>query len=148
MGPDHVLEQNLSSLRLWLLQGCPKEGALSQSGLSLQFNRPMSVLHGAPVAMFSSQNQPSTRCSPAASPVSPSPPHLQAKPHDGPVAAISKGPVADVALPEGSKHHWPPASLGRGGKNQKLEELERGQLSGRMEDSDSSQTGRVVHLLW
>lgn len=41
-----------------------------------------------------------------------------------------------------------PCFSGEGGKNQKLEELERGQLSGRMEDSDSSQTGRVVHLLW
>ena len=45
-------------------------------------------------------------------------------------------------LPEGSKHHWPLLLWG-GGKNQKLEELEKGQLPGRMEDSDSSQTGRL-----
>lgn len=50
VGPDHVLEQNLSPLRLWLLQGCPKEGAPVTVRLSA-VQQPMSVLHGAPVAM-------------------------------------------------------------------------------------------------
>lgn len=90
-----------------------KKVSLSQSGCSLQFNRPMSVLHGAPVPMFSSQNQPSRRCSPAASPLSPSPPHLQAKPHEGPVTVISKGPVADAAPSRRIPTPLAPAPLGR-----------------------------------
>lgn len=97
-------------------------------------NTPMPVLHAGPVPTFSSQNQPSRRQTPTASPLSPSPPHLQAKPQEGPVAAISKGPVADVVPP---RRVQTPAtlSLGRVERSRSYRtwrKAGKGHLAGRM----------------
>lgn len=97
-------------------------------------NTPMPVLHAGPVPTFSSQNQPSRRQTPTANPLSPSPPHLQAKPQEGPVAAISKGPVADVVPP---RRVQTPAtlSLGRVERSRSYRtwrKAGKGHLAGRM----------------